>query len=235
MNFLTTTIDYLLDDRSAPPNYEPPTRNRVDADPQLIQYHETGTGPKPSPAPTTLLPLRTRLAVSFLSNISKAQTEAYYEEIDSIPAVSADREKSEFAAGQWYVIHPVTYYQVRDLSSKVLLDLEEWIEVKCPEKMFTRRAKQVLDFKTARNETLGEVRKELDRRHNRGEVAEEEGYTGGWEVVGGEVNVKEEVEEIEKKVKKASHYTEAALREAEEAGLRAAEEAKTQDEWDFVD
>ena len=234
MNFLNTAIDYLLDERSTPPKIKTPTRNRVDADTQLIQYHESGTGPKPAPAPTIVLPLRTRLAASFLSDIGKAQTEAYYEEIDSIPAVSAGCEKSEFAAGQWYVIHPVTYYQVRDLSSKVLLDLEEWIQVKCPEKLFTRRAKQVLDFKTVRNETLSEVRKELERRHKRGELAEEEGYTGGWEVVGGEANVKEEIEKVEK-AKSASNHTEAALREADEAGLRAAEEAKTKTEWEFVD
>jgi hypothetical protein len=57
------------------------------------------------------LPLRTRLAAHLVSRIARAQSEACYEEIDSVPA-SWLGLKSEFRAGHVYVVHPVTYWDV---------------------------------------------------------------------------------------------------------------------------
>ncbi|KAH3965785.1 hypothetical protein HBI70_132910 [Parastagonospora nodorum] len=238
MYYLNQAVDSLLNARVPPPKLAPPTRNRVDADPILVVYHETGKGPKPTPRNTSFLPLRTRLVANPFSAIAKAQSEAYYEEIDSIPAASLDL-KSEFSAGHWYVVHPVTYWQVRDLSNKVLQDLAEWIEVKSPNEIFTRKAKQVLAFRNARDESLEEVKKELQRRERRGEVGVEEGYLGDYDMVdtdededsGQSGGIKNEVRKEGKVHDKMSRHTEAALDEAAEAGRKAAEEAKMMEGW----
>ncbi|KAH7413893.1 hypothetical protein DE146DRAFT_762333 [Phaeosphaeria sp. MPI-PUGE-AT-0046c] len=186
------------------------TRNRIDVDPSLVNYHESGTGPMPSPAPTKFLPCRTRLAADPFTEITKAQSEAYYEEITTVPAASLDL-KSEFSAGHWHVVHPVTYCQVRDYSIRVMKNLKEWLEVKCPNDLFTRKAKQVFAFKKASEESLEEVKKELAGRAKRGEG----------------VDVAEKLRENEP----VSRHTKGALEEAAEAGRKAAEEAKILDEW----
>jgi len=242
MYYLNQVMDSLLNARIPPPKFTPPPRNRVDADPSLIVYHETGKGPKPTPHNTSFLPLRTRLVANPFSDIAKAQSEAYYEEIDSIPAASLDL-KSEFSAGHWYVVHPVTYWQARDLGNKVLQDLAQWIEVKCPNELFTRKARQVHAFKRARDESLEQVQQELQRREKRGEVGVEEGYLGDYDIIDtdeGEDEAqsggtkKEMKEEGRKEVKvhdKTSRISEAALDEAAEAGRKAAKEAQMMDEW----
>lgn len=238
MYYLNQAMDSLLNARIPPSKFAPPTRNRIDADPILVIYHETGKGPKPTPHNTSFLPLRTRLVANPFSAIAKAQSEAYYEEIDSIPSASLDL-KSEFSAGHWYVVHPVTYWQVKDLSNKVLQDLAEWIEVKSPNELFTRKAGQVLAFKSARDESLKEVRKELLRRGKKGEVGVEEGYLGDYDTIDSDEGedeaqsggIKKEVRKVVKVHDKASRITEAALDEAAEAGRKAAKEAKMMDEW----
>jgi hypothetical protein len=211
MNFLNQTMATLFNTR---PKVSPATRNRIDADPILISYHESRKGPKPPPHNTSFLPVRTRIIASPFSDIAKAQSEAYYEEID-------------------------THYQVRGWSNKVLQDLAEWIEVQCPNGIFTRKAKQILEFKNARDQSLEEVGKELKRREKRGEVGVEEGYTGDYEVVGG---TEEEVDEgqtevsdgwttVKDKERQLSGHTQAALEEAAEAGRKAAREARLMDGW----
>jgi hypothetical protein len=121
----------------------------------------------------------------------------------------------------------------------VLQDLVEWIEVKCPNEIFTRNAKQVLEFRNAREESLEEVGKELGRREKHGEVGLEEGYTGDYEVVGG---TEEEVDEgqtegsdgwttVKGKERQLSGHTQAALEEAAGAGRKAAREARLMDGW----
>ncbi|KAH3912580.1 hypothetical protein HBH56_116830 [Parastagonospora nodorum] len=223
MYYLNQAVDSLLNARVPPPKLAPPTRNRVDADPILVVYHETGKGPKPTPRNTSFLPLRTRLVANPFSAIAKAQSEAYYEEIDSIPAASLDL-KSEFSAGH---------------CNKVLQDLAEWIEVKSPNEIFTRKAKQVLAFRNARDESLEEVKKELQRRERRGEVGVEEGYLGDYDMVdtdededsGQSGGIKNEVRKEGKVHDKMSRHTEAALDEAAEAGRKAAEEAKMMEGW----
>jgi hypothetical protein len=172
-----------------------------------------------------------------LSDIAKAQREAYYEEIDSIPAAFR-RLTSEVGAVQWYVVHPVTSYQVRGWSNKVLQDLVEWMQGKCPNEVFPRKARQVMEFKSARDEGLEEITKELAREAKHGEVGVEEGYTGDYEVVGSE----EEVDEGQTgggdgattgkgKGRKVSGHAQAALDKAAAADKKAAKEAKIMDGW----
>jgi hypothetical protein len=139
-----------------------------------------GDGLKPPPTRTNFLPLRTHPAVNPLSTIAETQSEAYYEEIGNIPAVSMGI-RSEFRAGHIYLVHPISYYTVRDMSNKTLKDMAQWIEDLCPNKFFTRKAHQVMQFRAARTETLYEMYKELTRRKKRGEAGEESGYTGDWE------------------------------------------------------
>jgi hypothetical protein len=243
MYYIERTIDYLQDARGSAPRTLPPTRNRIDADPKLIAYHETGRGPKPGPDKTDFLPVRTRIIADPFSEIAKAQSEAYYEEIDFIPAAAVG-ELSKFGAGHWYVVHPVTYWQVRDMSNKVLLDLKEWIETTCPNALFTRRAKQVLGLKTARMETVHEMDMELERRREKGEVGLEPGYTGDWELVDAHgkdedrqmrrVEEKEEAQ-VKRRPPNKSRHSEAGLELAREAGRKAAEDAKDHDDYDFAE
>lgn len=234
MDFLVITVTKVLNSGTSAPKITPSTRNRIDANPSLIKFHESSTGPMPPPDPINVLPYRTRLATNPFTEIAKAQSEAYYEEILNIPAASLNMT-SEFSAGHWYVVHPVTYYQVRDLSNRVLKDLEEWLEVKCPNELFASKAKQIFAFKNARTETLDEVKKEITRRKKRGEVGEEEGYTGDWEMLSGEDVMDNNEESGAKEVEECgdcrpvSRHTKEAFEEAAEAGRRAANEAKI---WD---
>lgn len=240
MTFLIRTMDYLLDPRGRAPRSSRPARNRVDADPQLIAYHESGKGPKPTPSHTISLPLRTRLAVHVLSDIGSAQTEAYYEELDTIPAASVGKD-SEFSAGNWYVMHPMTWWDVEVLSSRVLLDIKEWVENTCPNEFFTSKAKQVMNFRKARDETLSQVTEELGRREQKGQIRSEEGYTGSWDVLGAEEELeggekgKGEEKKHEGKGKTKSRHTPAALEAAAQAGLAAAQDANDKNEWETID
>ena len=155
MNFINRAIDYMSDARGRAPKATPTTRNRVDADPQLARHHRTGEdGPKPPSQKIDTLPLRTWIVANPFSYIALAQSEAYYEEIDSIQAALVG-VKSEFAAGHWYVVHPVPYWQVRDFNNEVLHDLQEWFEIECPNEFFTSNARQVNEFKEARKKNCG--------------------------------------------------------------------------------
>jgi hypothetical protein len=247
MDYITRALDYIdsfADARGPAPRFAPPTRNRVDVDTKLICYHDTGRGTKLPPQKTDFFPVRTRTFAPPLSNIAKAQTEAGYEEIDSIPAAALGL-RSEFGAGHLYVVHPVTYWQVRDMSNKVLLDLREWIEESCPNEFFTRKARHILVFKSARKETVEEIYKELERRMSKGNVGKEPGYTGDWELVqsedmeAGEVsedaNEDAEKEESRNRPRNPSRLSEAALETAREAGRQAAEDATDGQDWDFSD
>ncbi|KAH8732057.1 hypothetical protein GQ44DRAFT_735729 [Phaeosphaeriaceae sp. PMI808] len=237
MQCLNDAVDYMLSDRGLAPRVAPPTRNRVDADSSLIVYHETGKTAKPQPQKTNFLPLRTHIITNLFSKISMAQTEAYYEEIDTIPA-RALGINSEFGAGHWYVIHPVTYWQVRDMSNRVLHDLKKWIEVDCPNELFTRKAKQVLAFRAMRDESLKEIHKELAKGEaKKGEIGEDSGCIEDWEIINEnrECVSSGAIEVVEGKIgDSASGHTVAALEEAAEAGRRAAEEAKIRNEYDFM-
>ncbi|CAO2647133.1 Nn.00g080550.m01.CDS01 [Neocucurbitaria sp. VM-36] len=245
MSFLlNSTLDYILamDLRKKSPAYHPPKLNRIDADPKLLHYHDTDKGMKPLPREETIfLPLRTRIAVGLFSAMHAAQTHAYYEEIDSIPAASVG-QTSEFKAGHWYVIHPVSAVEMLDFSTKVLQDLGKWLDEDCPDDLFTGKNGQVRDFKKVRDETRGNFRRELGKREGRGDVGEEEGYVGSWERIGDdgrEVSGEMEVEEDgkgkgEEMAPISSRHTVAALAEAEEAGRKAAEEAKIKDEYEFM-
>ncbi|KAH7071133.1 hypothetical protein BKA63DRAFT_418773 [Paraphoma chrysanthemicola] len=204
------------------PPISAPVRNRIDAVPSLLQYHESGLGAKPSPPrETPLLPPRTRLAAGLLSLINLAQTEAYYEELDSIPS-SLVGLKSAFSAGHWL------------LSTGVLRHIMEWIEVTCPNELFIGTHLQVVGFRDARIETVEEIRKELGRRERNGDAV---GLKGGWEVIG-------EKEEGKKGNGKASEgdengegntgMDERALEEAREVGRRAAGEARDRDEYEIL-
>jgi hypothetical protein len=64
------------------------------------------------------------------------------------------------------------------------MDLREWIEEKAPNELFQRKARHVMNFKTAQAETLGAVVRELGRREMKGKIGKEERYIGGWETVG---------------------------------------------------
>lgn len=220
--------------------FSPPERNRTDADTRLICFHDTGQGPKSPPQKTDLLPVRTRTFATPFSNIVMSQAEAGYEEIDAVPAIALGL-KSEFGAGQWHVVHPITYWQVRDMSNNVLLDIKEWIEETCPNELFTRDARHVLHFKAARDESVDEIRKELERRKIVGDVGREPGYTGDWKVVDDDVSKNEHSdgsEDEETSMNKPTHiprHSEAGLEAAREAGRKAAEDVEDQQEWDFMD
>ena len=56
--------------------------------------------------------------------------------------------------------------------------MKTWIEETSPNGFYTRKAKQVLDFKTVRPETLRAVNRELGKREEKGDIGEEEGYVG---------------------------------------------------------
>ncbi|CAG5160019.1 uncharacterized protein ALTATR162_LOCUS5719 [Alternaria atra] len=173
------------------------------------------------------------------------QTHAYYEEIDSTPA-STVNQTSAFSTGCWWVVHPVTCVDVLDLGTRVLMDVRVWIEETMPNELFVQKAKHVMDFKTARQETLENVMKELGKRKTKGDVGGEEGYVGGWETVGSENDEKEVLEangedgnnehkaEEGKKAKRLSRNSDAQLEEAAAAGRRAAEEARVKDEYEYV-
>lgn len=114
----------------------------------------------------------------------------------------------------------------------------------CTNELFTRRANQVFAFENTRNESLEEVKKELVKREKRGEVGEEERYTGDWEVLSEEDGVNEIEKGIGEDVCDArgsgpgvsvSRHTKVASEEAAEAGRGAAEVARILDEWQMGD
>ncbi|KAF2844940.1 hypothetical protein T440DRAFT_546583 [Plenodomus tracheiphilus IPT5] len=199
-----------------------PVKLRVDGDPSLIHYHEPNAGSKPSPTETNFLPLRSRIVTNLFSPISYAQTHAYYEEIDNIPAASVDRQ-SEFGSGHWYVIHPLSTLNLIVLS---------------PSEMFVQEYSHVVAFKKARGKTLDALEYELEKRMIKAGSGGEAGYTGIWDMLEEDCesgdnatsNIGSE-EDLEPK----SNHTSAALAEAEAIGREAAEEARLLDEFTFVD
>ncbi|KAF2024224.1 hypothetical protein EK21DRAFT_104832 [Setomelanomma holmii] len=213
MDLFNQAIHYLLPRQSMPLKFSPPARNHIDVDQSLLQYHKSGLGPKPAPQPTSFLPLRTRLAAGLLSGIRRAQTEAYYEEFDNIPAASLELQ-SEFKAGHWYAVHPITYFQVREMNVKVLQDLLEWIEKIYPNEFF--------------------VDNKLARREKRGEIGDEEGYTGSWEVLDDDKKGKAKEESAAKGEERKERMDPAALEAAREVGRKAAEDAKDMDEYKLL-
>jgi hypothetical protein len=96
------------------------------------------------------------------SDIGKAQTEAYYKELGTVLAASVGKQ-SDFSAGHWYVVHPMTWWDVKGHSTRALLDIGLWIEVIWPNEFFIRNVNQVLGFRKARKETLEQVVHELER------------------------------------------------------------------------
>lgn len=160
--------------------------NRVDADPRLIAYHGPLAGLKPPLTPTPLLPLRTDVPKDFLDEMTMAQSHAYYEEIDSVPAAVVGLH-SRFhgkGGGHWYVIHPLDILQVMELSSRVLGDLKTWIEAS--EDVYVGEHNNLVGFREVREETLQLVKRELERRGVKTTVGETEGYLGEWEDIGEE-------------------------------------------------
>ncbi|KAH7067899.1 hypothetical protein FB567DRAFT_457772 [Paraphoma chrysanthemicola] len=213
------------------PTIPTPVRNRIDAVPSLIQYHKSGLGAKSSPPQETrLLPLRTRLAADLLSPINLAQTEAYYEELDGIPSSLLGLE-SAFSAGHWHVVHPVTLFQVRELSTRVLRDILEWNEITCPNELFIGTHAQVVGFRDTRIKTVEEVREELGRRERSGDAVELEGE---WEVIGEKKEGDGKAGEGYEKGEGSGAIDERALEEAGEVGRRAAEEARDRDEYEIL-
>ncbi|CAI9628563.1 unnamed protein product [Alternaria burnsii] len=186
------------------------------------------------------------MEISPLSTLGMAQTHAYYEEIDSIPA-SAANQTSPFRSACWWIIHPVTCVEVLDLSTRVLVDLKVWIEETVPNELFVRKSGTVMGFKGVREETLENVVSELRKRKDRGDLESEEGYVGGWQaIVGdGEEMAKEVTDEDDnggcdelhvkqKKANRLSRNSDAQLEEAAAAGRNAAEEAKLKNEYEYV-
>lgn len=127
-SLLTQLRDLIMSYRKA---LIPPIFNRVDVDPQLLEYRRTTTGPKPDPQQTIFLPMRTHIAATILSETYGAQTHAYYEEIDSIPTASVDK-KSEFSAGHLYVIHPLSTLALFSLSTRMLLVCRNGSKLRVP-------------------------------------------------------------------------------------------------------
>jgi hypothetical protein len=81
------------------------------------------------------------------------------------------------------------------------------------------------------------VVEELERREKKGEVGTEEVYSGGWDVLGEEEEVGEGEgtgKEDKGKGKEKSRHTEAALKEAEDAGRAAAEVSNLKNECETV-
>ncbi|KAH7396430.1 hypothetical protein BKA66DRAFT_409275 [Pyrenochaeta sp. MPI-SDFR-AT-0127] len=245
MSLFNRTLDYITDVYTKAPSYTPLRANRVDANMQLIQYHESSSRqPTPTRQETNFLPHRTRLTTDMFSELHNAQTHAYYEEICTIPAASLGQD-SKFRAGHLYIIHPLLNTDLRDLSTLVLQHLQNWIETVHPNDLFIGKAQQVLDFKKVRSETLEEAKRILERRELKGEVGREEGFLGSWELIdsNGETDwtrASGQITMLEGKKRmnirsSTGRYTDAALEEAAEAGRKAAEEAKIRDEYEFVE
>jgi hypothetical protein len=135
------------------------------------------------------------------------------------------------------------------LSTRVLLDLKIWLEETAPNALYTRKAKQVMDLKTARAETLGAVIRQLKKREEKGVISEEEGYTGAWETVGADgemegARMQEEDDhkdeenvlgDEEEKGKRVSRNSAGQLEQAAEVGRRASEEAEERTEYEFLE
>lgn len=112
-----------------------------------------------------------------------AQTHAYYEEIDTIPATVMNAHSFFERTGHWYVIHPVDRMEMREWKVVVLWELKKWIEES--RNCFMGEAEQILEFREKRIETLNNIRKELDRKGITS-VGNEEGFLGVWEEIGRE-------------------------------------------------
>ncbi|PVI04370.1 hypothetical protein DM02DRAFT_611623 [Periconia macrospinosa] len=233
-----------------PPRVQPFRPNRVDSTPNLIKYHDPSNGPKPRPQETTeLLPLRTLVGfLSPLDDFSMEQTNAHYEEIDTIPAAAVE-QKSEFKTmTHWYLIHPLQPTQVRALSSRVLEDLKLWIQDS--EDKYIGTCKLVRGFQDVRTETLEGIQKELRRRGMEGQVGDEEGYLGKWEEVDedGQLIEKEEmtlsgsrnglIMEWLSSTNGSTTLTAEGLAAADEMAMCMVEEARKMEEameWDEVE
>lgn len=106
-----------------------------------------------------------------------------------------------------------------------------------------RKSKTVVDFKKVRSETLEAVKTTLARREVKGEIGDDEGYTGDWVDVraatelesvekGGKIGAKDDTDAGEEV---PSRHSGAALAAAAEAGRQAADEARINEEYEFVD
>ncbi|KAF2703433.1 hypothetical protein K504DRAFT_451625 [Pleomassaria siparia CBS 279.74] len=161
--------------------------NRVDALPQLLEWQDPETDTISSPKYTELLPIRTKCQESFLKEkdmtykVIDAQSHAFYEEIHTVPAASMNVESPFLLTKHVYIIHPLTFNEIYELSDLVLNDLKKWIEDS--EKNYSGKSKQVLLFKEKRLETLEVVKQQLEKRR-RGvtELGDNDGYLGEWEV-----------------------------------------------------
>ncbi|KAF2021418.1 hypothetical protein BU24DRAFT_470179 [Aaosphaeria arxii CBS 175.79] len=162
---------------------------RVDAYPQLIVYHNPACGPKPTPSTlksSTVLPIRTKISQRFVNDrecnyeVLMAQSHAYYEEIDTIPAVAMGKDTIFPWTEHAYVIHPIRFDQAWDYTPRVLENIKQWIEES--EQVYANGHHQVQDFHKRRMESLDIVKRELFRRRMH-EVGEEEGWLGVWDEV----------------------------------------------------
>ncbi|KAF2649738.1 hypothetical protein K491DRAFT_721372 [Lophiostoma macrostomum CBS 122681] len=160
--------------------------NRVDAYRELIVFHDATNGPKPQPDSKTKLPIRTSIPRWFIEannlwyDSVSAQSHAYYEEIDVIPAaaVGTDTWFPKTKTKHWHVIHPLQWDVVTEFSNLVLNELIKWIEES--QDRFVGTSQQVEDFKAARTETAEIAKKELAKRGVK-DVEREEGYLGLWD------------------------------------------------------
>ncbi|KAF2734347.1 hypothetical protein EJ04DRAFT_564349 [Polyplosphaeria fusca] len=185
MPIISDVLQYFFGDFLQRPRIKPDTfkLNRIDAHPQLVQYHEKYGTIKPRLTKTKKLPVRTRIpkdiliARGQLYDVMMDQSHAYYEEIDTVPAAGLGLESPFDRMKHSYIVHPMSIYEVPKLSTRVLYDLRTWIEGSAH--VYIGTHKQVLGFVAARSETLNLVKKELAKR-DVDVPSDNEGYCGSW-------------------------------------------------------
>jgi hypothetical protein len=160
--------------------------NRVDAYRELVVIHDTANGPKPQPTSTTKLPIRTGVPKWFIEannlwyDAVSAQSHAYYEEIDAIPAAAVGAVSWFPKTKHWHIIHPFQWDVLESFNNLVLHELVKWIEDS--QEHFVGTSQQVLEFKAARTDTAEAAKKELTKRGVK-KVDLADGYLGLWDEI----------------------------------------------------
>ncbi|KAH7134974.1 hypothetical protein B0J11DRAFT_501830 [Dendryphion nanum] len=264
MDLWTMALDRVLTILEPPllldaPKFIPERPNRVDAYPQLITYHKPSlsspTAVPSSTYPNKKLPLRTDVTDDFTMETSRrldieyAQTNAFYEEVLTLPAAAVGYKSVFEYTGHLYLIHPLPQSLIWEWSTLALQKIKKWIE-ETETDVYVSQHKQVVLFCQKRKETVEVIQRVLDSRKRiaekfEDEEDEEEGYLGTWKAVeecdNEDVNISERT--IKQQVKNTTGvYNTEAFKTMEGivkraiAGAKNAEErGKEETEWDHCD
>jgi len=123
-----------------------------------------------------------------------AQSDAFYEEIHTVPTAVVDTKSPFKGTGHWYLIHPLSLRRAETFSNLVLFDVKKWIEGS--EHLYIGTSDQAKAFKEKRKETLELVKKVLKKRGVIKELDDIEGYLGGWKEESGETDLEANQEDL---------------------------------------